>query len=278
MAIPDFETIMRPLLNHLSDGNEHGTEETIDVLAKEFSLSDEERRQLLPSGRQLSLRNRVAWAKFYLKKAGAVEARAEAFIELPIKWENSPPRSARTSRYHHTSTVPLNSEHLFKIVKKGEEQALESVTTPTTTTSIPKVGTSQPQYTPEELISIGHSQITAQLSADLIETIKSASPVFFERLVVELLLALGYGGSRQDAGRIMRSSGDEGIDGVMKEDRLGLDTIYIQAKKWESVSQVRPEIQKFAGALQGQRAEKRNFHYNFILHEGSSIICFCNRE
>jgi restriction system protein len=116
----------------------------------------------------------------------------------------------------------------------------------------------QDRRTPEELIELGYSQLTGQLSAELLDRIKAASPEFFEQVVVELLLALGYGGSRLDAGQVVGRSGDEGIDGVIKEDRLGLDTIYIQAKRWENVVG-RPEIQKFAGALQGQRARKGIF-------------------
>ncbi|MDO8355155.1 MAG: restriction endonuclease [Nitrospirota bacterium] len=116
----------------------------------------------------------------------------------------------------------------------------------------------QTHYTPEELMAQGHSQLTVQLSTELLDRIKSASPAFFEQVVVELLLSLGYGGSRLDAGQVVGRSGDEGIDGVIKEDRLGLDIIYIQAKRWESVVG-RPEIQKFAGALQGQRARKGIF-------------------
>lgn len=260
MSIPDFESIMRPLLIHLSDGKEHGTEETLDVLAKEFGLTEEERRRLLPSGRQGLFRNRVAWAKFFLKKAGAVETTRRGIYRitdrgLSLLGSTKSIDAAALQQFPEFKAFILSSRRGTLAGENSEAAVVHEMKSGR--------GKEPPQppestYTPEELISLGHSQLAEQLSTELLERIKAASPEFFERLVVELLLALGYGGSRQDAGQIVGRSGDEGIDGVIKEDRLGLDTIYLQAKRWEAPVG-RPEIQKFAGALQGQNALKGVF-------------------
>lgn len=261
MAIPDFETIMRPLLVHLSDGREHATEETLDALAREFNLTEEEKRQLLPSGRQAQFRNRVAWAKFYLKKAGVVEAPKRGIYRITERGQQLLKGSmARIDvpllqQFHEFREFILGSRRGEEAERQLGSSSIAHIKSAPTETEIPSPAS---HYTPEEMIALGHEQLTAQLSAELLENIKSASPAFFERLVVELLLALGYGGSRQDAGQIVGRSGDEGIDGVIKEDRLGLDTIYVQAKRWDGTVG-RPEIQKFAGALQGQRARKGIF-------------------
>lgn len=260
MAIPDFETIMQPLLVHLADGRDHDTEETLNILAQKFSLTEDERRQLLPSGRQALFRNRVAWAKFHLKKAGVVDTSRRGVYRITergkVLLKSSPERIdvATLQQFEEFRAFLLNE-------RRGEE--IETKSGPASKASVAVIGAdgskgAPPHFTPEELMAAGHGQITAQLSADLLERIKSASPEFFEQLVVELLLALGYGGSRQDAGQVVGRSGDEGIDGLIKEDRLGLDTIYVQAKRWDSPVG-RPEIQKFAGALQGQRARKGIF-------------------
>jgi restriction system protein len=262
MTIPDFETAMKPLLLHLADGQDHGTDETLNALAKEFRLTDEERRQLLPSGRQALFRNRVAWAKFYLKKAGVVGTSRRGVYHITER--------GRTLLQSCDDRIDVSVLQQFQEFREfllggrrsadGEEQPSSSPTSSPSPVEhlLLAVARHYSNYTPEELVAFGHEQLTAQLSAELLDRIKAASPEFFEQLVVELLLALGYGGSRQDAGQIVGRSGDEGIDGVIKEDRLGLDTIYVQAKRWEGTVG-RPEIQKFAGALQGQRARKGIF-------------------
>lgn len=242
MAIPDFQTIMRPLLEHLADGAVKSTRETIDVLSKHFQLTNEEIAELLPSGQQSVFTNRVAWAKAYLKKAGLLESPSRGLYKVT-------PRGLEALAQ---SNQQINSKYLkqfeeYNYGNPGNSHAKDKDEQKPSDT-----------LTPSEHIEISYQRIREELEEDLLAKIKESSPSFFERLVAELLVAMGYGGSRKDAGQTLGQSGDGGIDGVIKEDRLGLDAIYIQAKRWESVVG-RPEIQKFAGALQGQRARKGVF-------------------
>jgi restriction system protein len=260
MSIPDFESIMRPLLNHLSDERDYGTDETLDVLAQIFKLTEDERRQLLPSGRQALFRNRVAWAKFHLKKALVVETSRRGVYRITERGKellrNVPERIDMSilKQFPEYRAFLLNSRR-NEDVGRGSSEGAQTVLGQGI---LGHSNDTQDRYTPEELMGLGYSRLNGQLSTELLDRIKAASPEFFEQVVLELLLSLGYGGSRLDAGQVVGRSGDEGIDGLIKEDRLGLDTIYIQAKRWENVVG-RPDIQKFAGALQGQRAKKGIF-------------------
>ena len=243
--IPDYQSIMHPLLKYAGDKNEHHIREAIEQLANEFNLTEEERKEFLPSGQQLIFNNRVGWAKTYLKKAGLLESTRRGYFRIAERGvgvlEDRPNRiDAKYLERYSEFTEFINSSKSAE----GESEA-----------------TGLQEYeetTPEELMGIGHLKLQSDLASELLDSIKRCSPGFFERLVVELLVKMGYGGSREDAGKAIGKSGDEGIDGIIKEDKLGLDIVYIQAKKWEN--QVgRPEIQKFAGALQGQRARKGIF-------------------
>jgi restriction system protein len=246
MAIPDFQSIMRPLLEHLADGKEHERQETVDVLSKQFQLSEEELAQLLPSGKQQTFANRVAWAKSHLKGAGLLESPRRGVSKItPV---------GQALLVAHSGPVGMNVLSQYPAY-----QAFRGTRGPS------KGGKPKPpppsggdDLTPEEHIELGYEQHRAKLVSEILEKVKESAPDFFERLVVELLVAMGYGGSRADAGRAVGRSGDGGIDGIIKEDKLGLDTIYIQAKRWEGTVS-RPEIQKFAGALQGVRARKGIF-------------------
>lgn len=245
MAIPDFQTLMLPLLKFTADGVEHKAKEAIEALAIEFALSPSERIELLPSRRALLFDNRLAWALFHMKKAGLIE-------------------SLRRGVFHITQRgMELLAEKPSGISLKSLEQfpdflefrATSNKNKDEVKSSLPEDATEQ---TPEEALEIAHQGIRQALGQELLSRILTCSPVFFEELVVELLVAMGYGGSRRDAGERVGQSGDGGIDGIIKEDRLGLDTIYIQAKRWQG-NVGRPEIQKFVGALQGQRARKGVF-------------------
>ncbi len=245
MTIPDFQTVMRPLLEHLSDGASHTNQETYEALAKRFDLTSQERAELLPSGKQAVFVNRVAWAKSHLKGAGLLESPSRGVYRISE-------RGKEVLRNHHG---PVNMHVLKgfpeylefrKPSRSGNGEAVEGPLPVDT------------DLTPEELIEHGYEQLRGQLAREILSKVKECPPEFFERLVVELLVTMGYGGSRADAGRAVGRGGDGGIDGIIKEDRLGLDTIYIQAKRWEG-SVGRPEIQKFAGALQGVRARKGIF-------------------
>ena len=248
--IPDFESIMLPLLKLAADKQEHHIREAIEKLASQFNISDDEKKELLPSGQLAVFDNRVGWARTYLKKAGLLETPRRGFLKITergLKVIESSPSEINVS---FLSQFPEFVEFRTIRYAKAEEGANETGTTSTHLLD--------EKRTPEEYIGIGYNLLQKDLASDLLERIKQCSPDFFEKLVVELLVKMGYGGSIQDAGKAIGRSGDEGIDGIIKEDKLGLDIIYIQAKKWDS-SVSRPEIQKFAGALQGQRARKGIF-------------------
>jgi restriction system protein len=242
MAIPDFQSIMRPLLEHLADGMAKSNSETFAALSKYFQLTDEELAELLPSGQQSVFTNRIAWAKAHLKNAALLESPSRSLYKI----------TARGLEALTQSNQKINLRYLRQFKEYSYGNANSITITPTEENKTTET------LTPSEQIEIGYQRIREELEDELLTKIKEASPQFFERLVVELLVSMGYGGSRKDAGQTIGRSGDGGIDGVIKEDRLGLDVIYIQAKRWEGVVG-RPEIQKFAGALQGQRAKKGVF-------------------
>ena len=235
---------MRPLLEFVSDSKDHTVREGLDCLADRFKLTDEERKQLLPSGRQEIFTNRVAWAKTHLRMAGLIEAPARGVFRITER--------GLTLLRAQLDRIDLRvlREQPGYLEARGPKQDKEQ-----TNNTQEREEDSQ---TPEEAIESSSLLLRENLGEDILAKLKSASPSFFERLVVELLVRMGYGGTRKDAGKAIGKSGDEGIDGIIKEDRLGLDTIYIQAKKWDQTVG-RPEIQKFAGALQGFRAKKGIF-------------------
>jgi len=234
---------------------EQKTQETLDSLAATLGITDEEKDELLPSGNQTIFNNRVAWAKFYLKKALCVENPQRGVYRITqrgrelLKSHTGPIDSDILQQFPEFTAFLLNSR--APATPATGSQSIAKSASPLTVHA-------GPELTPEEQMERGHTALSRQLQAELLATIAEASPAFFERLVVELLLVIGYGGSRRDAGRTLGRSGDGGVDGVIHEDRLGLETIYVQAKRWEATVG-RPEIQKFAGALQGQRARKGIF-------------------
>ncbi len=213
-------------------------------LSDQFQLTDEERSRVSNKSGQGVMYNRTAWAKTYLKMAGLIEQPKRGFFKI----------SERGERILKDSPPSINMKYLEQFAEYVASRDKQGQVELPPVLPIP---VSQSE-TPEELIESGANVIRAALGDELIQRIRSCSPTFFERLVVELLVNMGYGGTRQDAGRAIGRSGDEGIDGVIHEDRLGLDVIYLQAKRWEGVVG-RPEIQKFVGALQGQRAKKGVF-------------------
>jgi restriction system protein len=245
MAIPGFQDIMLPLLRYASDGKEHTPRETVDVLAVEFGLSEDELKEMLPSERAPLFYNRVAWAKTYLKMAGLVVAVRRGFFTISDRGQDVLKQNPERIDIKFLKQFPEFEEARSRKKNKSEGEQDQDEEDDT-------------GRTPEESIEAAHKRIAGDLAIELIDSIKECSPGFFERLVVELIVKMGYGGSRQDAGRAVGKSADGGIDGIIKEDKLGLDNVYIQAKKWEN-SVGRPEIQKFAGALQGHRANKGIF-------------------
>jgi len=244
MGIPDYQTLMSPLLKLASDGQEHSFASLVDALAAEYKLSDSERRELLPSGSQFLFANRVGWARTYLKKAGLLSAPKRGVIQITDRGRQVLKKNP--SRIDNR-VLRQFSEFLEFQSTKGEDSKRGSESAPTE------------ELDPQENIEAGYQRIQKQLSAELLTRIKECSPDFFERLVVDLLLKMGYGGSRRDAGEKVGKSGDGGIDGVIKEDKLGLGQIYIQAKRWDEGQVGSKEIQAFVGALHGRKASKGVF-------------------
>jgi len=246
VPVPDFQTIMLPLLRNAADGKERTSADARETLAKEFGLSEEEKNQLLPSGRQSRFANRCAWATHYLQQAGLLSAPRRGVHQITDRGRDVLKKSPSRIDIRFLEQYPEFLE--FRARKADEEE-----TKPTE-----PVAAQAEADTPEEAMESAHARMRASLASELLGRVKSGSPRFFERLVVELLLQMGYGGSRRDAGQAIGRSGDEGVDGVISEDRLGLDIVYIQAKRWDSTVG-RPEIQKFVGALHGKRAKKGVF-------------------
>jgi restriction system protein len=238
---------MLPILKLAANGKEHKFNQAVDQLAYEFGLTTEERNELLPSGSQAVFNNRVGWARSYLKQAGLLASPKRGFFSIT---EKGAELLATNPSAIDTAILEQYPEFIeFKNRRKDKAED-ESLITP--------IIEQDSTLTPEDALAAAYNKLRIALESEILSSVKEASPSFFERVVVDLLVKMGYGGNRQDAGRALGKSGDAGIDGVINEDRLGLDVIYIQAKRWEGVVG-RPEIQKFAGALQGQRARKGVF-------------------
>lgn len=239
MAVPDFQSLMLPILVLAEDGSEHTNSETIEKLAVIFQLTEQELKEELPSGRQARFNNRVGWATTHLRKAGLLESTGRGKFRI----------TDRGRQILHSKPDEIDLKFLEQFPefiafrtspKQGEsDEVVESVA----------------EQTPEESLEASYQELRQELAQELIRLVKTCSPSFFERLVVDLLVAMGYGGSRKDAGQAVGQSGDGGVDGIIKEDRLGLDVVYIQAKRWEGTVG-RPVVQTFAGSLEGLRARK----------------------
>lgn len=244
MAIPDFQSFFVPLLKIASDGKEHSLKEAREKIASEFELSEEDLQELLPSGNQKRFDNRVAWAKSYFIQAGILKATRRAHFMITGRGK------ALLIQGHQRIDVRV----LNQFPEFVEFHSSSADTDPQT-----KPESDNPSSdTPEEQLQQAYHSIRNDLAAEILSMVMNNDPEFFEKLVVDLMVAMGYGGSRLDAGQSIGKSGDEGIDGIIKEDRLGLDVIYLQAKRWQG-SVGRPEIQKFVGALHGMRAKKGVF-------------------
>lgn len=242
MTIPVFQEIMFPLLKLLEDKQEHSKSGVIDSLTKQFNLTGEEQRKLIPSG-QAIFDNRVGWALTYMKKAGLIESTRRGFFRITDRGLQI--LKQKLAKIDVKFLEQFKEFQEFRIFRR--EKSLESAETE-----------EEASNTPEEALANAYQNLKNKLASDLLEQLKKSSPRRFENIVIDLLVAMGYGGSRREAAKAIGKSGDEGIDGIINEDRLGLDVIYIQAKKWEA-SVGRPEIHKFAGALLGKHAKKGVF-------------------
>ena len=246
MAIPDYQSLMNPVLSLMADNKTRSVRDVIEALAVLFNWTAEDLDERIPSGVQSVAQSRVGWAVTYLKKAG--------LIESPKRSQNR--ITPEGSRVASLPDVKVNNRYLrqypsFVEFQGGKSQnSSNQITTP--------IEQNHSELSPEEQLDSAALSLQQSLADDLLDKLKTVSPAFFERIVVDLLVSMGYGGSVKDAGKTIGKSGDGGVDGIIKEDKLGLDTIYIQAKRWDGTVG-RPEVQKFAGALQGFRARKGVF-------------------
>lgn len=250
MAVPDYQSLMLPLLKIASDGNEHSVPEVIETLSQQFGLSEVDRNEMLPSGTQRKFDNRVSWARTYMQKALLLSSTGRSKFRITergikVLKDNPPAINVKFLRQFpeflafHTATNDKESK------TNGATYAVQEIVEKT-------------NQTPQEILESSYQSLRQTLAQEILERIKQNPPKFFESLVVDLLVAMGYGGSRKDAGQAVGQVGDGGIDGIIKEDKLGLDAIYLQAKRWEGTVGG-PDVQRFVGALIGRKARKGVF-------------------
>lgn len=247
MPIPDYQTLMRPLLEVLADDAEHPLRDIKDKVAIHFDLTPDEREQMLPSGVATVFTDRLSWARYYLQRAGMLQQPRRSVYQLTDSGRALLRQvSGRITAAHLRERSPDFQQWVDGTRPSSTQQRAE-----------PESPLEQ-QNTPEETLANAYGNLRRAVESDLLARLAAGSPGFFEQVVVRLLVAMGYGGSLQDAGRAIGRTGDEGIDGIINEDRLGLDVVYVQAKRWTATIG-RPDIQQFAGALAGKRARKGVF-------------------
>jgi len=270
MAIPDFQNLMLPLLQFAGLKNDEiSTSDAVETLAQELGLTDAEIKEMLPSGIQSTFVNRIGWASTYLKKAALLETTRRGYYKITPRGNELLAQKPKIINIKLLSQYPVFNE--FRQAK-GIRSTEKFTETREISLSI---------STPLEALETAYENMRSELSEQLLIKLKKVSPSFFERIVIELLVKMGYGGSRADAGKAIGKSSDGGIDGIIKEDKLGLDVVYIQAKRWDNNSVGRPDVMQFAGALQGQRANKGIFittsrfteeARNYVSQIGSKIV------
>ncbi len=249
MAVPDYQSLMLPLLKFVGKKKEEtSTSEAVEFLASELHLTEDDIKELLPSGIQSAFVNRVGWASTYMKKAGLLESTRRGFYRITNRGKELLEKQPKSIDVKLLKQYPEFLE--FQQLKGTRSGGKPTNSREATENSI---------STPSEALESAYENLRDELADELLSRLKQTTPAFFERVVVELLVKMGYGGSRADAGKAIGKSGDGGIDGIIKEDKLGLDVVYIQAKRWDSNSVGRPDVMQFAGALQAQRANKGIF-------------------
>jgi len=244
MSIPDFQTFMRPLLFAISDNIEHDLKSVKKILVNEFKLTDDDLRQKIPSERAFLFDNRLGWANTYLKKAGLIKSERKGYLQIT--------ENGLQFLKDHKERIKVSDLRKIDEFKKFHKAKDKDDETKEDTEII------EDEKSPEEIIYSAFELMNRDLIAEVLETVKKCTPLFFEKLVVDLLLKIGYGGSRKEAGSAIGKSGDGGIDGIINEDKLGLDSIYIQAKRWENTVPIK-EIRDFAGSLLSKKARKGVF-------------------
>jgi len=257
MSIPDYQTLMLPVLETLGDGKEWPVSGLRDALAKRLGLTEQERQILIPSGRQTLFNTRCGWAKTYLAKAGLLEPVRRGVYRISAR--GCAVLAERLPRIDVSVLARFPEFEDFISRSESEETPGGPVSSAAVTSSESKATATAPlSETPQEVLERAHAQIRRELESEVLAAVRAANFRFFERLVVELLVKMGYGGSLKDAGRAIGRTGDDGLDGVIKEDHLGLDAIYVQAKHWAGTVG-RPHVQNFAGSLEGVRGRKGVF-------------------
>ncbi len=245
MAIPDFQECMRPFLVALEKGQVHHFNDAYDYVCEFFNVSDEEKRKLLPSGKQRIVKSRCSWARTYMKKAGLLTSPKRGYVQIT--------ESGKTALIDRTDNINV------KYLKKISSEFVNFHTAKPKVLGANKIEVNFDSADPIERIEQAYAEIESNLVADLLQIIKDQSPVFLEGLVVKLMHSMGYGGWSQDSGNTTQYTADGGIDGFINEDPLGLETIYLQAKRFSNNSVGRPDIQSFVGALEMKRARKGVF-------------------
>ncbi len=246
MPIPDYQTLMRPVLVTLDTHGDMSLRNLVDLLSDQYQLTDEERRRMTPSKRSPLMYNRVAWATTYLRKAGLIESPQRGISHLTASG-----RQALADNPEKIDASYLKQFEAFEEFRAIDNRSTEAAETQTVEVS--------EALDPTERLEQAHQELQASLADDLIAQVKRQTPEFFEKLVVELMLAMGYGGWSEKAGQATQYTNDGGVDGIINEDPLGLDTIYLQAKRYTDNSVGRPDVQSFVGALEMKRARKGVF-------------------
>lgn len=244
MSIPDFQSVMRPVLEAVRDRVAIPLSVLRESIADIFQLTEEERKERLPSGHQTVINNRVGWARTYLNKAGLLTIPSKGMVQITARGQE-----ALANGPERITVAWLKQFPEFADFHTAKPQSVDVLGV---------VEVEVAETTPDEQLAEAHQALVQSLADELLAQVRAATPGFFEQLVVDLMLAMGYGGSRKEAGKATQATNDDGIDGIIKEDKLGLDVIYLQAKRWTNTVH-RPEIDKFIGALTRQRARKGVF-------------------
>ena len=271
MAVPDYQSVMLPLLQFAqAQSQEISTDEAVEALAVQLGLTEADLKEMLPSGVQPTFVNRVGWAATYMKKAGLLESTRRGHYRITQRGQDLLKKKPAKIGVTLLKQYPEFQEfQQLKGTRKGDKKG---------TAAVPK---DIEAATPSEALESAYENLRDELAAELLARLKKSSPAFFERIVVELLVKMGYGGSRADAGKAIGRTGDGGIDGIIKEDKLGLDVVYVQAKRWDANAVSRPDVMQFAGALQAQKALKGIFittsrftddARNYVSQIGSKIV------
>lgn len=248
MAVPDYQSLMLPLLKFAGEENtEISNGDAVEALGNRLGLTEGDLKEMLPSGVQPTFVNRVGWAATYMRKAGLLESTRRGYIRITQRGKELLDKKPKQINVKLLKQYPeFLAFQQLKGTRSGEKK--DSIVSAEAATA-----------TPSEALEDAYENLRGELGDELLSRVKKASPAFFERIVVELLVKMGYGGSRADAGKAIGKSGDGGIDGIIKEDKLGLDVVYIQAKRWDNTPVGRPDVMQFAGALQAQKASKGIF-------------------